>query len=207
LVFEYDDNQKEAVIMTERNVEEETKVAEEDLETAEEESSAEVEVPIGEEILEEVQDLKDEVIKDQEDYKSKFFYIAAEMENMKKRFGREKENLVKFGNEKVLKGLIEVVDNFDRTLEAIEKDEEEKVKNIYAGIEMVRKQFLAELKSNGLEVVESLGEIFDPNFHEALAQQPCEGKEDQEIIQVFQQGYKLNGRLLRAAKVVIAKND
>lgn len=192
--------------MTERSVEEETKLAEENLE-AEENSNEEVENPIAEEILEEVQDLKDEVIKDQEDYKSKFFYIAAEMENMKKRFAREKESLIKFGNEKILSGLIEVVDNFDRTLEAIEKDEDEKVKNIYAGIEMVRKQFLTELKNNGLEVVESLGEIFDPNFHEALAQQPCEGKKDQEIIQVFQQGYKLNGRLLRAAKVVIAKND
>lgn len=142
-----------------------------------------------------------------EDFKAKFFYLAAEMDNMKKRFDREKENLIKFGNEKVLSGLLEVVDNLDRTVDAISGDEDEKVKNIYSGIEMVRTQFLNVLKANGLEQVNALGEIFDPNFHEAMAQQPAEGKQDQEVIQVFQHGYTLNGRLLRAAKVVIAKND
>ncbi|MCR9202987.1 MAG: nucleotide exchange factor GrpE [Halobacteriovoraceae bacterium] len=144
---------------------------------------------------------------EEEDFKSKFFYLAAEMDNMKKRFEREKDNLLKFGNEKVLKGLLEVVDNLDRTVDAISGEEDEKVKNIYSGIEMVRNQFLNVLKANGLEQVNALGETFDPNFHEAMAQQPAEGKEDQEIIQVFQHGYTLNGRLIRPAKVVIAKND
>lgn len=172
-----------------------------------------------EENVEEVEAKEPEVLEDgeekeadsenseQEDFKAKFFYLAAEMDNMKKRFDREKDNLIKYGNEKILTGLIEVVDNFDRTVDALSNDEDEKVQNIVSGIEMVRKQFLDVLKNNGLEKVESLGEIFDPNFHEAMAQQPAEGKEDQEIIQVFQHGYKLNGRLLRAAKVVIAKND
>lgn len=144
---------------------------------------------------------------EEEDFKAKFFYLAAEMDNMKKRFDREKENLIKFGNEKVLSGLLEVVDNLDRTVDAIAGDEDEKVKNIYSGIEMVRTQFLNVLKANGLEQVNALGEIFDPNFHEAMAQQPAEGKEDQEVIQVFQHGYTLNGRLIRAAKVVIANNN
>lgn len=145
--------------------------------------------------------------KEEEDFKAKFFYLAAEMDNMKKRFEREKDNLLKYGNEKVLGHLLEVVDNLDRTVDAISGDEDEKVKNIYSGIEMVRKQFLDVLKNNGLEKIEALGKIFDPNLHEALAQQPAEDKEDQEVIQIFQHGYILNGRLLRAAKVVIAKND
>jgi molecular chaperone GrpE len=106
----------------------------------------------------------------------------------------------------VLSNLIEVVDNLDRTADAIANDEDEKIKNIYVGIDMVRKQFLEVLKGSGLEAVEALGKTFDPNFHEAMAQQPAEGKEDQEVIQVFQPGYSLNGRLLRAAKVVIANN-
>ena len=144
---------------------------------------------------------------EQEDFKAKFYYLAAEMENMKKRNEREKDNLLKYGNEKVLSGLLEVVDNLDRTVDAISNDEDEKIKNIFNGIEMVRKQFLDVLKSSGLEKVEAVGEIFDPNFHEAMAQQPAEGKKDQEVIQVFQHGYKLNGRLLRAAKVVIANNE
>ena len=126
---------------------------------------------------------------------------------MKRRFDREKDSLIKFGNEKVLGGLLEVVDNLDRTVEAISNDEDEKIKNIYSGIEMVRTQFLSVLKSNGLEQVQAIGEVFDPNFHEAMAQQPAPEKQDQEIIQVYQNGYTLNGRLLRPAKVVIAKND
>ena len=142
----------------------------------------------------------------EEDFKEKFYYVAAEMENMKRRFSKEKENLLKFGNEKVLTGLVDVVDNLDRTLDALADDEDEKVKNIVTGIEMVRTQFLDVLKNNGLERVSCLGEVFDPNFHEALSQAPAEGKKDQEIIQEFQKGYVLNGRLLRAAKVVIANN-
>jgi len=162
-----------------------------------------------EEIKEELHEIKEdlEASKDTEDYKSKFFYLAAEMDNMKKRFDRDKSNLVKFGNEKVLSELLEVVDNLDRTVDAIANDEDEKVKNIYQGVEMVRTQFLNVLKGNGLEKINAVGEIFDPNFHEAMAQMPAEGKKDQEVIQVYQHGYSLNGRLLRAAKVVIAKND
>ncbi len=140
------------------------------------------------------------------EYKDKFYYVAAEMENMKKRHERDMQSQIKYGNEKVLKGLLEVVDNLERTMMAIENDEDEKVKNIYVGVDMVKKQFLDVLKNNGLEQVDAEGKIFDPNFHEAMAQQPAEGKEDQEIIQVYQHGYMLNGRLLRPAKVVVAKN-
>lgn len=154
-----------------------------------------------------VEELKAEENKEAEDFKSKFYYLAAEMDNLRKRHEREREQLIKFGNEKVLSGLIEVVDNLERTLTAIEKDEDEKVKNIVVGIDMVRKQFMDTLKNNGLEIVEAVGKDFDPNFHEALAQQPAEGKKDGEVILEYQKGYLLNGRLLRASKVVVAKNS
>ena len=144
--------------------------------------------------------------KELEEFKSKFYYVAAEMENMKKRHERDMTNQVKYGNEKVLKGLLEVVDNLERTIMAIANDEDEKIKNIYTGVDMVKTQFIDLLKNNGLEQIDALGKTFDPNFHEALAQQPAEGKADDEVIQVYQQGYILNGRLLRAAKVVVAKN-
>ncbi|EQC46793.1 nucleotide exchange factor GrpE [Bacteriovorax sp. Seq25_V] len=161
------------------------------------------------EVEAEVQELRDEVSeekKELEEFKNKFYYLAAEMENMKKRHDRDLQNQIKFGSEKILKNLLDVVDNLERTMMAIEKDEDDKVKNIYTGIDMVKNQFLDVLKQNGLEQVEAIGKIFDPNFHEALAQQPAEGKQDDEVIQVYQQGYSLNGRLIRAAKVVVAKN-
>ncbi len=143
--------------------------------------------------------------KKEEDFKAKYYYLAAEIENMKRRYDREKENLLKFGNEKVLSGLLTVVDNFDLTVNALKTDNDDKVKNIVKGIDMIRSQFLDVLKQNGLTQVDALGKKFDPNFHEALSQTKAEGKEDDEIIQVYQQGYSLNGRLIRAAKVVVAK--
>jgi len=158
------------------------------------------------EVVEEVKE-EEVAVAAEEDFKSKYYYLAAEMENLRKRQDREKQNFIKYGNEKILSHLIEVVDNLDRSLDAIRDDQDEKVKNILVGVDMVRNQFVDVLKKNGLEVIEALGEIFDPNLHEAMAQQPAEGKKDQEIIQEFQKGYQLNGRLLRATKVIVAKNN
>lgn len=142
----------------------------------------------------------------EEDFKNKYFYLAAEFENTRRRSERERENLIKFGNEKILKSLLDIVDNLDRTISAVATEEDEKIKNIVTGLDMVKGQFVGVLKQNGLEEIEALGKQFDPNFHEALAQQPAEGVDDNEIINEFQKGYILNGRLLRATKVVIAKN-
>lgn len=142
----------------------------------------------------------------QQDFKEKYFYLAAEMQNMQRRFENEKQNLLKYGSEKILKDILDVVDNFERTLGFINKDEDAKVKNIAIGIEMINKQLIDSLAKHGLTQVEALGKIFDPNFHEALAQMPAQGKEDLEIIEVQQNGYLLNERLLRPAKVIVTKN-
>ncbi len=184
---------------TTENVEEKKVATDAVAEETEEAAASEENV---EEMGEDVESIKT----DEVDYKAKFFYLAAELENLKKRQAKELSNTVKFGSEKILSELLEVVDNLDRTLKALENDEDEKVKNIVVGIEMVRTQFLSTLKNNGLEPVEALGKVFDPNFHEAMAQQPAEGKEDQEILEVYQEGYVLNGRLLRPAKVIVVKN-
>ena len=140
----------------------------------------------------------------EEDFKSKYLYLAAELENQKRRFQKERENIFKFGSEKILSDLIEVVDNLERTVAAINKNEDEKIKNIVKGIDMVRKQLLDTLDRHGLTHLESLGKDFDPSIHEAVAQEESD-QESNKIISVFERGYKLNGRLLRAAKVVVAK--
>ena len=88
----------------------------------------------------------------------------------------------------------------------IKDDEDEKVKNIAVGIDMISKQFIESLVKHGLTQVNAMGEIFDPNFHEALSQQPAEGKKDMEVIQVHQSGYTLNERLIRPSKVIVEKN-
>ncbi len=142
-----------------------------------------------------------------EDFKSKYYYLAADMDNLKKRFNREKENLLKYGNERILKSIIDVVDDFDRTLDALSSDTDEKTKTIIEGVDMVKTKLINCLALNGLEPIESIGKIFDPNFHEAMSTQTTADKKDQEIITEFQKGYLLNGRLLRASKVIIAKNE
>lgn len=196
---------------------------EEKLETAEEKTEQELDAKseaaedsAGEAQTEESKENSEEVTgegsreskesEEEDSFKDKFYYLAAEMENMKRRFGREKESIVKYGTEKILNGLLPVLDNLDRTLAALDGEEDEKVKNLLVGVQMVRDQFVETLKQNGLEPIESIGKIFDPNFHEAMSQQAAEGKEDMEIIAEFEKGYMLNGRLLRAAKVVVAKN-
>ncbi len=176
-------------------------------EVKEQEANAEETIETETEVVDEnTEDNVAELKTEEPDYKSKYFYLAAEMDNMRKRFDRERDSFVKYGNEKILKNLLDVMDNLERTIDAIGDDADEKVKNLKAGIDMVRTQFVDVLKSNGLEEVKCVGEQFDPNFHEALAQQPAEGKEENEVINEYQKGYILNGRLLRASKVVIAKN-
>ncbi|MCT4642238.1 MAG: nucleotide exchange factor GrpE [Bacteriovoracaceae bacterium] len=156
------------------------------------------------ESIEEAKEAKE--AKEEDSFKDKYYYLAAEMQNMQRRFDKEKENLLKFGSEKILRDLLDVVDNFERTLGFIKDDQDEKIKNLYVGLDMVSKQFIEALSKHGLKRVDALGNKFDPNFHEALAQQPSEGKEDMEILQVHQEGYTLNERLIRPSKVVVVKN-
>ena len=110
------------------------------------------------------------------DYKEKYYYLAAEMENLKKRLEREKSQVIKFGSENILRDLIQVLDTFELTKNALALDEDEKVKNIFLGLEMVSKQFVDALKNHGLEKIEALGKTFDPNFHEAIAKEKDEEK-------------------------------
>ncbi|HLW57669.1 MAG TPA: nucleotide exchange factor GrpE [Bacteriovoracaceae bacterium] len=154
----------------------------------------------------EAENAETEAKKDEVDYKEKYFYLAAEHDNYRKRMEREKESIIKFGNEKVLSDLLEVIDTLERTIDMLRPDEDQKVKNLVVGLDMVNKLFLDKLDRHGLTQVESLGKDFDPNFHEAMAQEYVEGKKPNEVVKEYQKGYVLNGRLLRAAKVVVASD-
>ncbi len=166
-----------------------------------EEAKEASEKEISEESHEATQAKKDEI-----DYKAKYFYIAAEMDNYRKRMEREKENLLKFGNERVLSDLIQVVDNFERTIDMLKHDLDPKIKNIVVGMDMVNKQFLDTLSKHGLIPVTSVGKDFDPHLHEAMGQEYVEGAKPNQVVKEFLKGYSLNGRLLRAAKVVVASD-
>ncbi len=150
---------------------------------------------------------EDSKVESEDNYKEKYFYLAAEMENLKKRLEREKSQVIKFGSENILRDLIQVLDTFELTKNALAQDEDEKVKNIFLGLEMVSKQFVDALKNHGLEKIEALGKTFDPNFHEAIAKEKDEEKEEMTILKEHQSGYALNGRVLRASKVVVSSKE
>jgi molecular chaperone GrpE len=142
--------------------------------------------------------------KDLELFKQRYYYLAAEFENYKKRVEKEKESLVKFGYEKILMDLLGVIDNFERTLEVLKKSEDEKSKNIVVGIDMIQKQLLAQLKKYGLEVVNAVGKEFDPNLHEAVSKAVKNDCDEETVLEEYQKGYTLHQRLLRPSKVVVS---
>ena len=138
------------------------------------------------------------------DLKDKALREAAETENYKKRLRQEKENAVKYANEALIKDLLDPLDNFSRAIEASETSKD--FDTIKTGVVMVEDQLHTLLKNNwGLEAYSPEGEDFDPAEMEACMMQEVDGIEKEKVLQVFLKGYKLHGKVIRAAKVVVGK--
>ena len=148
--------------------------------------------------LEEQVRLKDEEILKQKDT---FLREKAELDNFKKRLTKEKEDFAQFANERLLKELLQIEDNLERAMEAPNAT----LESLKEGVEMIQKQFKDFLKNQKVEVIEAFGKPFDPNLHEVLNQQESEEHEENTVIEEYSKGFTLNGRILRPAKVVIAK--
>ncbi len=135
--------------------------------------------------------------------------VQAEMQNLRRRAERDVESAHKFGLEKLINGLLPVLDNLDRAIGAVpeESADNEGVKALLEGVELTRKTATDVLTRFSVEVLEPFGEPFDPQFHEAMTMVPSATAEPNSVVDVLQKGYTLNGRLLRAAMVVIAKAE
>ena len=133
----------------------------------------------------------------------------AEMQNLRRRAERDVEKAHKFGLEKLINSLLPVLDNFDRAIAAVPEAsaDDEVVKSLLEGVELTRKTALDVLKTFSVEVLEPYGEPFNPEFHQAMTMVPSPTVEPNSVIDVLQKGYTLNGRLLRAAMVVVAKAE
>ena len=132
--------------------------------------------------------------------------LRAEMDNMKKRNARELDNLRKYSLDKFAKALIPVADSLDKALEISKNDNcQVTAEQMIEGTEMTQKVFLKVLTDNGIEVLDPKGEKFNPEFHEAMTQVPNPDLDPNTIVDVFQKGYVLNGRLVRPAMVVVSK--
>lgn len=186
---------KKAVKNDENNIEETTSVVEEP--SVEAETEVEVEEK-NEEVVSEVNEWQQKY----EALNNQYIRLAADFDNYRKRQEQERESLLKYGAESTVKKLIEVVDNFDRGLKAIETVEDcEKVKECYT---LAYKNFTDVLNKIGLEQIKAEGEEFDPYLHEAVMRTPTDEKPEDTIIAELQKGYKLGDKVLRAALVNVA---
>ena len=127
--------------------------------------------------------------------------LTADFDNFRKRAQREKDEARQFANQGLLEKLLPVLDNFEMALTAV-KDADPSVRD---GVQMILDQLLGVLKESGVEPVDATGQPFDPNLHDALSQEETTEVEEGTVVQQVQRGYKLNDRLVRPARVVVAK--
>lgn len=129
---------------------------------------------------------------------------AAEAQNARRRAEQDVEKAHKFGQEKIVADLLPVIDNIERALAAIDKDNEAN-KGIIEGLELTYKSFIDILTKHKIEQVDPAGEPFDPQLHQAMTQVPNPDVEPNTVIECFQKGYTLHGRLVRPAMVVVSQ--
>lgn len=138
-------------------------------------------------------------------YQDLYLRGAAEMENMRRRFQKEREEQARYAGDRIVRGLLPVMDNLEMALNYVKDDSPDEVQSLAEGVRMTLKGLQGVLADNGVKAVEAeRGQQFDPNFHEALGQLPeCEVPPGA-ISQLVQRGYIMNDRLLRPAKVMVA---
>ena len=137
--------------------------------------------------------------------KDQLLRTVAEMENVRRRAQRDVENAHKFAVEKLLSDLLPVVDSLEKAEEAAKTTDN--ADSMAEGISLSLKLFVSTLEKSGIAIVDPLGEPFDPQLHEAMAMVPNPDAEPNSVMDVMQRGYTLNGRLVRAAKVVVVKGE
>ncbi len=174
-------------------MEEREQVKEEKCEQAQEQEAQEVE-----ELKKRVEELE----KEKEEIYDRLLRLHAEFENFRKRTQRELEKQIELANERLIRELLIVVDNFERALEAV--DEDSSAKGFVEGVRLIYRQLKDLLQRFGVEEIEAEGKEFDPMVHEAVMQVEDEEK-DNIVVQEVQKGYKLKGKLIRPSKVVVSR--
>lgn len=136
--------------------------------------------------------------------KKEYLFLLAEFDNFRKRTVKEKGDIIKNAAEKVLGGLLPIVDDFERGIEANKNaDDAESVKK---GMELIYNKLVKFLETNGVKPIESTGKDFDPELHEAIAMVPATDETQKgKVIDTPTRGYTINDKVLRHAKVVVAQ--
>ena len=136
--------------------------------------------------------------------KKEYLFLAAEFDNYRKRTLKEKAEITKNGGENVLKGLLPIVDDFERGLKAAEMDTD--AKSVLEGMTLIYNKLVKYLESMGVKEMNSTGEPFNSDLHEAIAQVPAPAEDMKgKVLDTVQKGYMLNDKVLRHAKVAVAQ--
>ena len=160
-----------------------------------------------EEITEDENIEEDSLEKEIETLKEEKIRLLAEMENLRKRFEREKIETIKFGSINLARDILSPGDNLERALDALPEDENhpESIKNLIDGLKMVLKEYKSTLEKNGVKKIKTLNQKFDHNFHQAMMEVENNDVEEGTVVQEVQSGYTMHDRLLRAAMVGVSK--
>ena len=139
-----------------------------------------------------------------EEEKKKYLFLMADFDNYRKRTLQEKQDLIKNGGEKVLEGILPVVDDIERAIDAITQGGD--LNSLKEGVDLIHNKLMAYLKSNHVEPIESTGALFDTDVHEAVTTFPAPSEDQKgKVIDTVQKGYMLNDKVLRHAKVVVGQ--
>jgi len=133
----------------------------------------------------------------------KYLRSVAELENYKKFAAKERADLIRYNNESIIRDLLPILDSLDRALDHAGTSKD--VSAFVEGVRMIQEQLLNRLEKYGVRKIEAAGKEFDPNIHEALLQVESDTHEDNHVVTEFEKGYLLNDRLLKPAKVSVAR--
>jgi molecular chaperone GrpE len=152
-------------------------------------------------VTDDQQNIEEPVVEEQQQPDERLLRLAADFDNYKKRAAREREEYVTLANERLLKELLPILDDLERALNAAEQHEEAQLEE---GVRLVHRSLASLLARNGVEEIATDGK-FDPHVHEALLAQPAEDRQQGDVLDVIQKGYRLGDRVVRPARVIVAE--
>ncbi|HHU26377.1 MAG TPA: nucleotide exchange factor GrpE [Bacteroidales bacterium] len=140
----------------------------------------------------------------QEELNDSYLRLHAEYDNFRKRTLKEKAELIKSGGERVLIGIVSLVDDFERALESLQRAEDKEA--VLEGIELIHSKFINFLKQHGVNEIEAVGQPFDADRFEAVTTTPVEDEEQKgKVVDCIQKGYVLNEKIIRYPKVIVGE--
>jgi len=151
--------------------------------------------------LKELREAVESLQKDKDELFAKLQRVSADYANFQKRVPKQIADTLTYEKERLIKTLLPALDNFEHTLQKAHSAEDVDV--LVKGVRIIYDQMLDILKSHNVERIEALGATFDPAVHEAMTQQSDPEKEENVVLEEFQSGYRLNGRVIRPSKVIV----